>query len=556
MSIKSKAYLAIVIVIFIIGIIIPTLIYINKINYFGDFSLEVFAENENISNKIEVQGISFSGHEQTLKYKNEKWTNEKRPYNELRIKGLKNIESEHNFIIKITNHKPKPEVEYIFEYNQSGKIIDNQHQLLKFSDKLSIFFSNFQYFYKMITGDIFNKLYNIYLIIFLIIFLVIIGLLIISYPKKELTIASKKITINSKKILFSIFLVLIVYMPLEIMSYLYIKYSRPEIKKIVSLLRSETDHNTYQNCVSVTYLNYIPNPGHSENGIIQHNEFGYRGNPVDLEKNEAVRILFMGGSTTYGSGVLDPAHTYPAQTEFILNKHYDHAKIEVINAGIPWGTSAEILTHYLMKFRYFKPDILIINTGGNDAQGNLNRDYQPDYSNWRRNLPEISPVNKFTRILLGSKFFSVISFHLFYSEFVYQDIFIHSGEKLHAKWYNNDLDYAIKNIDEYAFYRNISSVVHDAVNSEIIVIIMPFGTNPFYADNLPEKEYIEINTEVLKKIAKENNVFYVDFPYNHIPDNTWVDDCHLNIEGENIKARYVANFIIENNLINLLKHQQ
>jgi len=237
-----------------------------------------------------------------------------------------------------------------------------------------------------------------------------------------------------KKILMYLILSLIIIIPVELVSYLYIKYKRPEIGVVVDYLKTAKPINEFQRCISQVYLNYIPSPNKKYRGFVQHNAHGYRGPLVHQKRTggNTFRILFLGGSTTYGWGVLNPDMTYPACTGKYLNTKFPQTNFEIINGGIPYGTSAEILIHYLLKFRYYKPDLVVINEGGNDAQALLSKNYQPDYSNWRKNLASIPPVGKFTKTLLTSNFFSVLAYHLFYAEFSQGDMFVHDGSQLLA----------------------------------------------------------------------------------------------------------------------------
>ena len=150
-------------------------------------------------------------------------------------------------------------------------------------------------------------------------------------------------------------------------------------------------------CSAQPYLVAVPTPGFHEDpldrelspGKVFHNKQGYRGKAVSMERTPGfVRVLCLGGSTTYGWGTSAMGSSYPAQLEQIITEDLppEVRGIEVINGGLPWGTTAEMLTHYHFKFQYFRPDLTIINTGGNDAIASAGLYYQPDYSHWRRPL--------------------------------------------------------------------------------------------------------------------------------------------------------------------------
>jgi hypothetical protein len=101
------------------------------------------------------------------------------------------------------------------------------------------------------------------------------------------------------------------------------------------------------------------------------------------EYPDAIRILILGGSTTYGSR-LERNQTYPAALERLLNNRYPYARFEVINAGVPWHTSMHSLLRYVALYATWKPDIVIVMHAFNDifqtsegklTSGNFRGDY-------------------------------------------------------------------------------------------------------------------------------------------------------------------------------------
>lgn len=166
---------------------------------------------------------------------------------------------------------------------------------------------------------------------------------------------------------------------------------------------------------TIPYLTYMPTPNFKINGEREHNLDGYRGASVNLEKGlNEFRILFLGGSTTYGYGVESYKNTYPHQIIKKLNKKFPKTNFTYINGGIPYGTSAEILTHYLFKYKYYSPDLIIINTGGNDADAYEMENYQPDYNNWRMLPGYIPRASYILKYILTSKILSYIYIYIYH----------------------------------------------------------------------------------------------------------------------------------------------
>jgi lysophospholipase L1-like esterase len=120
------------------------------------------------------------------------------------------------------------------------------------------------------------------------------------------------------------------------------------------------------------------------------NSLGFRGGEIREKDGDGrkhkLRIVALGGSTTFGIGASGNANTYPALLEKFLNKDKVSSKFkkydfEVINGGIPGARSSNLLRFFSEKVLPLKPDALIIYSGWNDwnhfyGEGNLMFEYQ------------------------------------------------------------------------------------------------------------------------------------------------------------------------------------
>lgn len=89
----------------------------------------------------------------------------------------------------------------------------------------------------------------------------------------------------------------------------------------------------------------------------------YRDKVYDRAKSTEFRVVCLGGSTTWGQNVRAES-AWPAVMERLLrNRGYD---VEVINAGVPWYSTAQSLVNYATQMRYFDPDLVIVMHGVND----------------------------------------------------------------------------------------------------------------------------------------------------------------------------------------------
>jgi len=335
--------------------------------------------------------------------------------------------------------------------------------------------------------------------------------------------------------------VLLVAVLLEGVGY-WILHTYPAIEKTRELLQGTIQPETDVNATPQAYLLYIPTPNFSSHGFQQNNSQGYRGSAVPLaHPPNTLRVLFLGGSTTYGEGVDNPEDSYPAQLGKLLqqDENFSGKNIEIINAGLRYGTTAEILTHYLLKYRYYKPDVVIINPGGNDPVAYVTKFYQPDYSNWRKTPQLITALHPDARWLLHSKFISSFVVLMFFPDVAEGTTFVHRGESTPARWFHTKIPGKLQ-LDEVAFYNNLSATVREIQHDGARVFLLSYQGNPFDAGDQGEwRKYYDFEEKILEKIGTDLQVAYAPYPLSLMPEPVWVDPSHVDKEGEKIKAAYV-----------------
>ncbi len=318
--------------------------------------------------------------------------------------------------------------------------------------------------------------------------------------------------------------------------------------KIRKNLLGEADAASLPRYLPTPSLNYIPTPGYEYAGVVQHCDAGFRGPSVPIKKTDAIRILFLGGSTTYGSGVWHPDSTFPAQTGAFLRDQFPNKNFEIINAGTESATSAEELAYYHFKFRYYQPDIVVLHTGGNDAlTGPKDTNYQPDHSSFRNiqfSVPELSGFGKLT---MRSYFFSFLSINFYFKHLVEHDHVLQVREKqYYAKWFNAE-DIDSTRISPDGFYNNINLLMEEIKRDGHQIMLMPFVINEEHAFSKENPAYVmrvnEINI-LLQQLATEHNAIWIPYTTSTIINAaSWQDDCHLNDAGEHDKALLVSTWI-------------
>src|SRR5262249_48676694 len=153
----------------------------------------------------------------------------------------------------------------------------------------------------------------------------------------------------------------------------------------VGLLTGTLDPLEAQSIQHHPYMLYVNTPGWKDKaGMRQINSLGYVGDDITLQPPHGViRILAIGGSTTLSYPYLgDPTLTGPAQLQRLLQLEGGRA-VEVVNGGLSFATSAELLAHYMFRDRYVGARIIVIHTGTNDVAPLLSDQYNPEYTHWR-----------------------------------------------------------------------------------------------------------------------------------------------------------------------------
>ena len=102
-------------------------------------------------------------------------------------------------------------------------------------------------------------------------------------------------------------------------------------------------------------------------GLYNMNSEGFRGSEFSKDKpDNTYRIIAVGGSTTFGSGVTNE-NTWPKILEKKLQNLSESKKIEVINSGISGMNSFSESKLIKQKLIHYKPDLIIVYDGMNDV---------------------------------------------------------------------------------------------------------------------------------------------------------------------------------------------
>ena len=83
--------------------------------------------------------------------------------------------------------------------------------------------------------------------------------------------------------------------------------------------------------------------------------------------DDALVILCVGDSCTYGEGADPKTQSYPVQLENILRTKHPDRKFYVVNLGLPGMNSSQLARRFEGYVQLHKPDLAIILIGNNDV---------------------------------------------------------------------------------------------------------------------------------------------------------------------------------------------
>ena len=374
--------------------------------------------------------------------------------------------------------------------------------------------------------------------------------------------------IKWSNVLYVLYIVFLLVIADFLVGLFYNRVAPPLGQRNIMILLGEVDEEKALNERPHPYLLWENTPEFiSESGIRQTNNLGYR-NKQDFEftKDPKVfRILALGGSTTWGYLLEDPEDTWPAQLENMLNdallENPEFDKIEVINGGLNYGTSAELLLHYLFRDRYLDPDIVIIHAGGNDAKLLLFHDYNPDYSFFRPGW-----TADIHRLRTGEGFLirhSNIA-KLFYAFWLNDSVALPYINKQN-KSFDLRPQYYVENAkanEPIGFERNLRLLIENIISDSAEPVLFPYvmvsdeqfdvlsaesAERVAFTRKIREGLVIALDKDykVMGSLSSEYHVPLITLSPEEIPIEYFLDDAHLSKEGETIKARSVANQICQ-----------
>ncbi len=332
------------------------------------------------------------------------------------------------------------------------------------------------------------------------------------------------------------------------------------------------------------YLAYSLKPGWRSAPTAEfetaHNQLGYRGPETSWRKPEGVlRILCLGGSSTYGHTPSTNEATWPARLQHHLSEARPDRAVEVVNCGASGWSTFESLINLAIRGVDQRPDLVVVYHSINDMRCALyDPRPQPDNTHWRAVWPVYRPSpmegtlessmayliwrHRFTDYLemradLG--FYAIVD----YAERDANDPDFYDGEISDRRGFSS-------------FQRNLVSLVALARAHGARVLFATQGMDASDLDGAASKENqlraLQEMTQILRYVAEERGVPLVEAaavleaeaarqrreaaahgdpaPANPQEDQTiFSHEVHLWDEGADLLARTLAEGILAHGLL-------
>jgi len=293
----------------------------------------------------------------------------------------------------------------------------------------------------------------------------------------------------------------------------------------------------------------IPNAVLDIKGIhYEHNSEGWRGNEFKNDTSK-LKIITIGGSTTYGTGVSNH-QTWPYYLDSLISD-----KAEVMNFGISGHSTTEHLILSLFTLPAYHADIVLIMSGLNDLRNCYIKNPKSDYTNFHPyNLESVlgfDHINNLPRLAIIRVSVILLQKIGYYPLFSYQKVHIEKerskqNEDILLNIYRQNLTRMVKIIQESG-----SKVVllPQILNSEALAGNQLKWWVPFVAD----QEFVPLISkynQVQQQTADSTHCFFIgEILSNNWKKSDFIDASHFNA-GANLQFAKLVNNYINQTILN------
>ena len=355
------------------------------------------------------------------------------------------------------------------------------------------------------------------------------------------------------RFLFFVLTAILVLVAVELVGSLAYRFMLPEterevIEATLGLRRGEWNYALRYR--SHPYLNYIANPDYTfEDGSRPHHAIGIRDPGFDpLERREGVlRILALGGSTTYGLFVERADQVWPALVGLGLQRTLGR-EVEVINAAVPNYTTNEIVSMAAFWLSEFQPDIVLLHTGLNDAFTIAFTDEGgPDGRHFRHawSHRELSPA--WSRVMRVSRAARLLGVGMLRSGgYLAGDM---TGSIQHRVPPEDQLRANVASATGKYFRRNLNTIAALTTLNRAMLVFVEMPLNPAYESGIDFhrdaiSSAVSRNNRIMGEVGDELGIQVVAMHDEMRDPEQFLDAAHVNQAGMSRKAQLVYDALL------------
>ena len=321
------------------------------------------------------------------------------------------------------------------------------------------------------------------------------------------------------------------------------------------------------------YHPYLQNDLVAGDNQLHVNAEGFRGDSIPSRDNRDLLIFMLGGSTMLSHDVpYEKSHAALFERE--IQKKYPDLRISVQNAGNEWHTSLHSVIKYITRIRAYDPDLIIMWHGINDLCRSFgpnrftpeNAEYRSDYKHYHGpiagmfsyyKMPVRRPPFMCSALLswLADSLYSDLRSSAAVREDALTPVEVHRFASTTAFEGNMNALLILMTADQVTVVvASEPSVYRKDLTGEQEQALWMQKSLCRMGSRYPDTESLmrgmgEFN-DVSRTLAERHGVYFLDLDQSVPKEPAYMfDDCHYTIEGNQVVAKTVTDFVVANRLI-------
>jgi hypothetical protein len=308
------------------------------------------------------------------------------------------------------------------------------------------------------------------------------------------------------------------------------------------------------------YLGYYPSPNFKNDKGDVHNSLGFRGEEIIIPKpGNEYRIVCIGGSTTYTTGVDNYKKSYPYLMEKEL-KNMGYSDVNVINAGVGNADTWYSLINLDFRVLDLDPDMIIVDNEIETRMIYPIEFYRGDntgrVSSYIAKEQKENIINKSVELRIIAKI--LFGYDRPYGSLnklnssttcVYDKYFSQINNNTYPQGIFKKIDgMDILNTNQPIYTeRNVINMIAICKANGIDIVLSSFISVPLSKETSSKlyQKAIEENNQIMKNLSFEYEIPFFDFKaVMPVDQKYWIErGVHVNEKGSEIKAKLFADFI-------------